>query len=69
MNYTYGLSIINTHLMAGAAIILTEKTLMQKEFWELFKKEEATSFGGVPYTCEMLDRLRFFRMDPNLVSM
>ncbi len=63
MNYTYGLSIINTHLMAGATIILTEKTLMQKEFWELFKKEEATSFGGVPYTYEMLDRLRFFRMD------
>lgn len=62
MNYTYGLSIINTHLYAGATIILTEKTLMQKEFWQQFRLYEATSFGGVPYIYEMLEKLRFFRM-------
>ena len=63
MNYTYGLSIINSHLMVGATILCTEKGLMQKEFWNFFKQEQATSFGGVPYTYEMLDRLRFGRMD------
>ncbi len=63
MNYTYGLSIINTHLAVGATLLLTEKSLMQKEFWQFFKEEGATSFGGVPYTYEMLDRLRFYRMD------
>lgn len=63
MNYTYGLSIINTHLMVGATLLLTDKGLMQKEFWTFFKTEGATSFGGVPYTYEMLDKLRFFRMD------
>lgn len=63
MNYTYGLSIINTHLMVGATLLLTDKGLMQKEFWTFFKEQGATSFGGVPYTYEMLDRLRFFRMD------
>lgn len=63
MNYTYGLSIINTHLAVGARLLLTDKGLMQKEFWRLFKEEQATSFGGVPYTYEMLDRLRFQRMD------
>lgn len=63
MNYTYGLSIINTHLMVGATLLLTDKGLMQKEFWNFFKEEKATSFGGVPYTYEMLDRLRFYRMD------
>lgn len=70
MNYTYGLSIINSHLQQGATILLTNKGLMQKEFWTFFKKEAATSFGGVPYTYEMLKRLRFFRMDlPSLMSM
>lgn len=70
MNYTYGLSIINTHLYVGASIILTSKTLMQKEFWQQFKEYEATSFGGVPYTYEMLDKLRFFRMElPSLSTM
>ncbi len=62
MNYTYGLSIINSHLLVGATILVTDKGLMQKEFWSFFKSEKATSFGGVPYTYEMLDRLRFYRM-------
>ena len=70
MNYTYGLSIINSHLLVGATILITEKTLMQKEFWSFFKDCQATSFGGVPYTYEMLDRLRFYRMDlPSLRTM
>jgi len=63
MNYTYGLSIINSHLLVGATILVTAKGIMQKEFWSFFKEYKATSFGGVPYTYEMLDRLRFYRMD------
>lgn len=62
MNYTYGLSIINSHLMVGATLLVTSKGIMQKEFWQFFKEQQATSFGGVPYTYEMLDRLRFYRM-------
>lgn len=70
MNYTYGLSIINSHLSVGATILLTDKTLMDKGFWQFFKEYNATSFGGVPYTYEMLNRLRFFRMDlPSLKTM
>ncbi len=63
MNYTYGLSIINTHLFVGATVLLTDKGILQKEFWKFFKDKEATSFGGVPYTYEMLDKLRFYRME------
>ncbi len=63
MHYVYGLSIINTHLYAGASLVVTDKTMFQKEFWQLFKEKEVTNFGGVPYTFEMLNRLRFFRMD------
>ena len=58
MNYTYGLSIINSHLFVGATILLTEYTLMEREFWDFFKQEKATSFGGVPYTYEILKKLR-----------
>ncbi|SDB15656.1 AMP-binding protein [Eubacterium oxidoreducens] len=63
MNYTYGLSIINSHLLCHATILLTDYTLMQREFWDFLKEQKATSFGGVPYTYEMLKRLRFFQMD------
>ena len=70
MNYVYGLSIINSHFLVGAALLLTDKGLMQQEFWNFFKEKEATSFGGVPYTYEMLDKLRFYRMKlPSLRTM
>jgi len=63
MNYTYGLSILQSHLMAGAQIILTEHTVFEKAFWTLFREREATTFGAVPYTYQMLDRLRFLQME------
>lgn len=67
MSYTYGLSIINSHLLKGAAIVLTEATLMESHFWEMFKAAQATTFGGVPYIYEILKKLRFGRM--NLTSL
>ncbi|RKJ53444.1 AMP-dependent synthetase [bacterium 1XD42-1] len=67
MNYTYGLSILNTHLATGASEILTEATLMDKRFWKQLREEKATTFGGVPYIYEMLKKLRFNKMElPNL---
>lgn len=63
MSYTYGLSIINTHLLQGASIVMTEATLMQKNFWNLLKDNHVNNFGGVPYTYEILKRLRFEKMD------
>jgi len=63
MNYSFGLSIINSHLLKGATILLTSKSLMEKEFWSLLKNQQATSLSGVPYTFEILKKLRFFRMD------
>ena len=62
LSYVYGLSILNTHIYCGASIVLTEKTLFQKEFWQLMKEKEVTNLNGVPYTFSMLERLRFFRM-------
>ena len=70
MNYVYGMSILNSHFLVGATVLLTEKGIMQKEFWGFFKEYGATSFGGVPYTYEMLDKLRFYRMQlPSLRTM
>lgn len=63
MYYSFGMSVINSHLIKGATVLLTDTTLMQKEFWAFLKEGEATSIAGVPYTYEMLKRLRFFRMD------
>ncbi|MDR1480274.1 MAG: AMP-binding protein [Planctomycetaceae bacterium] len=63
MTYSYGLSIINTHLYCGGSVILTELTLMERGFWNMFKEWQPSTFGGVPYIFEMLKRLRFSRME------
>ena len=63
LHYVYGLSILNTHLAVGASLVVTEKTLFDRSFWQLMRDKEVTSFSGVPYTYAMLKRLRFFRMD------
>lgn len=63
MYYSYGLSVINSHLIKGATILLTDQSVIQKEFWSFAKEQKATSIAGVPYTYEMLKRLRIFRMD------
>ncbi|MDR1053786.1 MAG: AMP-binding protein [Planctomycetaceae bacterium] len=63
MTYSYGLSIINTHLYVGGSVVLTELTLMDRGFWNLLKERQPCTFGGVPYIFEMLKRLRFSRME------
>jgi acyl-CoA synthetase (AMP-forming)/AMP-acid ligase II len=62
MHYCYGLSVINSHLAVGAAVVLTELSVVDGCFWELFRRERATSFAGVPYTFELLDRVGFAEM-------
>lgn len=65
MHYTMGLSVIASHLLAGATLLLSGRSLLDKGFWDTLK--EATSFTGVPYSYEILTKMRFTRMDlPNL---
>lgn len=62
MSYTYGLSIINSHIYKGAAVLLTDRSVVEKEFWDFFAAQKATTFGGVPYTFKMLKYLGFLKM-------
>lgn len=65
MHYTMGLSVITSHLKAGATLLLSGRSLLDRGFWSMLK--EATSFTGVPYSYELLMKMRFTRMDlPNL---
>jgi acyl-coenzyme A synthetase/AMP-(fatty) acid ligase len=62
MNYSYGLSIINSHLLNGCQIVLTDESVLTKDFWNLINAKGVTTFGGVPYTYQMLKRLGFEKM-------
>lgn len=57
ISYSYMLSIINTHLECGASIVVTNKTMLEKAFWDQLAKNKITFFNGVPYIYEILIRL------------
>ncbi len=70
MWYSYGLSIINCHLLKGATILLTSKTIVEKDFWNFLKSQKASSLSGVPYTFRILKKLKFTEMSlPSLKTL
>lgn len=56
MNYTYGLSCINTFLYSGASIILSDNAITTKDFWINVEMYKPTYISGVPYTYEILSK-------------
>ena len=61
--YTMGLSVVFSHLYVGATVLITNQSMTDKAFWNFMKEQHATSFTGVPYSFEILNLMRFFRMD------
>jgi long-chain acyl-CoA synthetase len=57
-HYSYGLSIINTHLLTGNTVVLNQHPIISEKFWENIHKYQVTNFGGVPSQYETLYRLR-----------
>ena len=50
LSYAYGISIVNSHFLSGGRILVTNLSIIQKRFWELFDEFKITNFNGVPYT-------------------
>lgn len=71
LHYTMGLSVVTSHLYAGSTILLTKHNLTDKSYWDFIRDQRATSFTGVPYSYEVLRKLRFTKMnlpDLSLIS-
>ena len=62
MHYCYGLSVINSNLLRGAALLLSDRSVTDPQFWSRFREHGGTSLHGVPYTFELLDRVGFPEM-------
>ncbi len=63
MHYCYGLSVLHSHLAAGAAVYLTEHSVVDPCFWDAVREHRVSSFAAVPYTFDLLDRVGFAEMD------
>jgi long-chain acyl-CoA synthetase len=62
-SYSYGLSVIHSHLWAGAGLAVSHKTFFERDFWNFLQREKVTSLAGVPYHYEILKKLRFKGME------
>ena len=63
-HYSYGLSVVNSHLLAGAGLLLTDRSVVDRCFWERFRAEGGTTLAGVPHTFDLLDRAGFATAPP-----
>ncbi|MDQ0922252.1 acyl-CoA synthetase (AMP-forming)/AMP-acid ligase II [Pseudarthrobacter sp. W1I19] len=63
LSYCYGMSVVNSHLLVGATLALTDLSVVDPCFWDLVRTEKVTSFAAVPYTFDLLDRAGFADMD------
>ena len=70
LSYSFGLSVLNTHLQAGACVFLSELTPLSENYYEELIGENITSMSGVPFFFQMLFRTGFFEKDiPSLKVM
>lgn len=54
--YSYGMSVVNTHLVAGACLVVTDLGMDNPAFWDLARAEGVTNVAGVPFSYELLHR-------------
>ncbi|ONI84694.1 AMP-dependent synthetase [Saccharothrix sp. ALI-22-I] len=63
MHYCYGLSVVNSNLLRGAGLVLTDRSVVDPAFWTTVREHRVTSLHGVPHTFDLLDTVGFERMD------
>jgi acyl-CoA synthetase (AMP-forming)/AMP-acid ligase II len=70
MSYSYGLSVIHSHLVAGATLVLTGHTVMEPGYWADLAERRCTSIAGVPFHYAAIRRLGEARLDiPSLATL
>ena len=56
--YSYGLSVVHTHLQAGAALLIPKSSMATPQFWRFLDGEHVTSLAGVPSVYELVRKLK-----------
>lgn len=63
LHYTMGLNVACSNLYAGATLMMTTCSILEKGYWEFFERGKITNMCGVPYSYDMLNRVKFFAQD------
>ena len=63
MFYSFGMSVLTSHALAGSSVLVTEGSVLEESFWSDLVRHDVSIFSGVPATYAMLKRLGFDRRD------
>lgn len=63
LSYSYGLSVLHSHVLAGASVCLTGRTVMEQGYWDDLARHQATSMAGVPFHYMAIQRLGAAKLD------
>jgi len=63
LTYCYGLSVLHSHLAAGATTVLTSARLVDPELWDLVERHDVSTLAGVPHSFQLFERMGLARMD------
>ncbi|AWC23061.1 Long-chain-fatty-acid--CoA ligase [Aminobacter sp. MSH1] len=58
-HYSYGLSVLNSHLAVGASVFVSAKGVADKGFADDLHAAEVTNISGVPYSYELMEKTGF----------
>ena len=61
--YSYGLSLLNSHLWVGGSMVLCESDPLSREFWQILREQRVTQLAGVPYSYQVYEQLRIRRSE------
>ena len=59
LHYSYGLSVLNSHLAVGASLHVTEASILDPGFLGALREHRCTNFPGVPHSYELLESVGF----------
>jgi acyl-CoA synthetase (AMP-forming)/AMP-acid ligase II len=67
LHYSYGLSVLTSHLASGARVALTNSSFMDRGLWKQAKDAGVSHLPGVPFHFSIVEKLGYQRLDlPNL---
>ena len=69
LHYCYGLSVLHSHLLVGASVVLTDLSVADACFWDLAGRTGVTGLAGVPHTYALLDAVHFGPALPELPAL
>jgi acyl-CoA synthetase (AMP-forming)/AMP-acid ligase II len=61
--YSFGMSVLTSHALAGSPVLVTAASVVEESFWSDLVRYEVSFLPGVPATYSMLKRLGFDRRD------